>query len=59
MDISARAFSLPDKFAFALWTREMVATLIKDKFAIALSLAAAGATWHHLPEAAAPRVRTG
>jgi transposase len=44
------------KFAFALWTREMVAKLIKDT---GLGWTSAGATRHHLSKAAEPRNGTG
>ena len=47
------------KFEFALWTREMVAALIRDRFKISVERGvggtAAGATRDHLPEAAPPR----
>jgi len=39
------------KFAFALWTREVVAKLIRDKFKIALSLVLVGGFW---PNSASP-----
>ena len=48
------------KFAFALWTREMVAKLIKgqiqDRLEPCLGGAASGPTRHHLPEASASRL---
>jgi hypothetical protein len=55
----ATAPPLQLRFEFALWTREMVAKHIADKFGIERQFGgpSAGATRHHLPEAVTSRAR--